>query len=66
MGPGLLMSIAFLDPENLDGDLDAGRADGYGLLWILFLEYKFFLNPINKIRRSYIIRFGKNLLIIIQ
>lgn len=35
-GPGLLMSIAFLDPGNIAADLDAGITGGYGLLWVLF------------------------------
>ncbi|XP_019455172.1 PREDICTED: metal transporter Nramp2-like [Lupinus angustifolius] len=30
-GPGLLMSIAFLDPGNLEGDLQAGAVAGYSL-----------------------------------
>ncbi|KAL3726124.1 hypothetical protein ACJRO7_031069 [Eucalyptus globulus] len=34
-GPGLLMSIAFLDPGNLEGDLQAGAVAGYSLLWLL-------------------------------
>ncbi|XP_061342536.1 metal transporter Nramp3.2-like [Gastrolobium bilobum] len=34
-GPGLLMSIAFLDPGNLEGDLQAGAIAGYSLLWLL-------------------------------
>lgn len=34
-GPGFLMSIAFLDPGNLEGDLQAGAAAGYSLLWLL-------------------------------
>ncbi|KAK1433118.1 hypothetical protein QVD17_10024 [Tagetes erecta] len=34
-GPGLLMSIAFLDPGNLEGDLQAGANAGYSLLWLL-------------------------------
>jgi len=34
-GPGLLMSIAFLDPGNLEGDLQAGAIGGYSLLWLL-------------------------------
>ncbi|TNV80349.1 hypothetical protein FGO68_gene15737 [Halteria grandinella] len=34
-GPGLLMSIAFLDPGNIAGDLDAGKSAGYRLLWTL-------------------------------
>jgi len=34
-GPGLLMSIAYLDPGNIAGDLDAGKQGGYKLLWVL-------------------------------
>ncbi|XP_074295316.1 metal transporter Nramp3-like [Silene latifolia] len=35
-GPGFLMSIAFLDPGNLEGDLQSGAIAGYSLLWLLF------------------------------
>ncbi|RWV89481.1 hypothetical protein GW17_00048363, partial [Ensete ventricosum] len=35
MGPGFLMCIAFLDPGNLEGDLQAGAIAGYSLLWLL-------------------------------
>ncbi|KAM7516478.1 hypothetical protein LguiA_006061 [Lonicera macranthoides] len=35
-GPGFLMSIAFLDPGNLEGNLQAGAVAGYSLLWLLF------------------------------
>jgi len=35
-GPGLLMSIAYLDPGNIEGDLDAGVTGKYSLLWTLF------------------------------
>ncbi|PKI45912.1 hypothetical protein CRG98_033711 [Punica granatum] len=34
-GPGFLMSIAFLNPGNLEGDLQAGAIAGYSLLWLL-------------------------------
>jgi natural resistance-associated macrophage protein len=34
-GPGFLMCIAFLDPGNLEGDLQADAAAGYQLLWLL-------------------------------
>ncbi|MBA0655676.1 hypothetical protein Goklo_008134, partial [Gossypium klotzschianum] len=34
-GPGFLMSIEFLDPGNLEGDLQAGAIAGYSLLWLL-------------------------------
>ncbi|XP_019156775.1 PREDICTED: metal transporter Nramp2-like [Ipomoea nil] len=35
MGPGFLMSVAFLDPGNLEGDIQAGAIAGYSLLWVL-------------------------------
>lgn len=34
-GPGFLMSIAFLDPGNLEGDLQSGAIAGNSLLWLL-------------------------------
>ncbi|KAJ1266025.1 hypothetical protein BS78_08G119300 [Paspalum vaginatum] len=34
-GPGFLMSIAFLDPGNLEGNLQAGAVAGDTLLWLL-------------------------------
>ncbi|KAG6400329.1 hypothetical protein SASPL_137155 [Salvia splendens] len=34
-GPGFLMSVAFLDPGNLEGDLQSGAVAGYSLLWLL-------------------------------
>ncbi|KAI9294837.1 Nramp-domain-containing protein [Neoconidiobolus thromboides FSU 785] len=35
-GPGWLMSIAYLDPGNLESDLQAAALCGNSLLWILF------------------------------
>lgn len=35
-GPGWLMSIAYLDPGNLEADLQSGAYAGYQLLWMLF------------------------------
>ena len=35
IGPGFLMSIAYLDPGNIAGDLQAGIDGGYSLLWTL-------------------------------
>lgn len=35
LGPGFLMSIAYLDPGNIAGDLKAGTDGGYKLLWTL-------------------------------
>lgn len=34
-GPGWLMSIAYVDPGNLEADLQCGAQYGYGLLWAL-------------------------------
>lgn len=36
-GPGLLMSMGYLDPGNLEGDLQAGAHANYELLWLLGL-----------------------------
>lgn len=33
-GPGWLMSIAYLDPGNIESDLQSGVVAGYKLLWI--------------------------------
>ncbi|CAI5739149.1 unnamed protein product [Hyaloperonospora brassicae] len=34
-GPGWLMSIAYVDPGNLESDLQAGAYAGYQLTWVL-------------------------------
>lgn len=34
-GPGFLMSIAYLDPGNIESDLQSGTVAGYNLLWVL-------------------------------
>ena len=34
-GPGFLMSIAYIDPGNLESDLQAGAQTGYTILWVL-------------------------------
>ncbi|CAG9766929.1 unnamed protein product [Ceutorhynchus assimilis] len=34
-GPGFLMSIAFLDPGNIESDLQCGTIVAYKLLWVL-------------------------------
>ena len=34
-GPGFLMSIAYLDPGNIESDLQSGAVAGYTLLWVL-------------------------------
>ncbi|KAL8138665.1 hypothetical protein V2J09_004666 [Rumex salicifolius] len=37
MGPGFLVSMAYIDPGNLETDLQAGAQYKYGLLWIILL-----------------------------
>lgn len=37
-GPGFLMSIAYLDPGNIESDLRSGAIAGYNLLWVLLLS----------------------------
>eukprot|EP00200_Dunaliella_tertiolecta_P001465 CAMPEP_0202349806 /NCGR_PEP_ID=MMETSP1126-20121109/7141_1 /ASSEMBLY_ACC=CAM_ASM_000457 /TAXON_ID=3047 /ORGANISM="Dunaliella tertiolecta, Strain CCMP1320" /LENGTH=524 /DNA_ID=CAMNT_0048941671 /DNA_START=172 /DNA_END=1746 /DNA_ORIENTATION=- len=36
-GPGLLMCIAYVDPGNLESDLQTGATTGYTLLWLLLV-----------------------------
>ncbi|KAH0629089.1 hypothetical protein JD844_010907 [Phrynosoma platyrhinos] len=36
-GPGFLMSIAYLDPGNIESDLQSGSIAGFKLLWVLLL-----------------------------
>ncbi|XP_053373453.1 natural resistance-associated macrophage protein 2-like isoform X2 [Mercenaria mercenaria] len=36
-GPGFLMSIAYLDPGNIESDLRSGALAGFKLLWLLLL-----------------------------
>lgn len=38
-GPGFLMSIAYLDPGNIESDLQSGAVAGFKLLWILMLAH---------------------------
>ena len=35
-GPGWLMSLAYLDPGNLESDLQQGAYSGYRLVWLLW------------------------------
>ena len=35
-GPGWLMSLAYLDPGNLEGDLQQGAYTNLKLVWVLF------------------------------
>ncbi|KAJ1912799.1 hypothetical protein H4219_005468 [Mycoemilia scoparia] len=38
-GPGWMMSIAYIDPGNLESDLQTGAVSGYKLIWLLFLSH---------------------------
>jgi len=37
-GPGFLMSIAYLDPGNIESDLQSGTVAQYKLLWLLMIS----------------------------
>uniref|UniRef100_UPI00358E9DED natural resistance-associated macrophage protein 2-like isoform X2 n=1 Tax=Myxine glutinosa TaxID=7769 RepID=UPI00358E9DED len=37
-GPGFLMSIAYLDPGNIESDLQSGSMAGFKLLWVLLIS----------------------------
>ena len=37
-GPGFLMSIAYLDPGNIESDLQTGAVTKFKLLWVLLLS----------------------------
>ncbi|KAK9162350.1 hypothetical protein Syun_003252 [Stephania yunnanensis] len=43
VGPGFLVSLAYLDPGNLETDLQAGANHGYELLWVVFIGLIFAL-----------------------
>ncbi|CAI9099152.1 OLC1v1035931C3 [Oldenlandia corymbosa var. corymbosa] len=43
VGPGFLVSLAYLDPGNLQTDLQAGANYGYELLWVILLGLVFAL-----------------------
>ncbi|XP_039772423.1 metal transporter Nramp4-like isoform X2 [Panicum virgatum] len=42
-GPGFLISLAYLDPTNVQTDLQAGSSHKYELLWVLFFGFIFVL-----------------------
>ncbi|XP_031273124.1 metal transporter Nramp5-like isoform X2 [Pistacia vera] len=43
IGPGFLVSLAYLDPGNLETDLQAGANHGYKLLWVVLMGLIFAL-----------------------
>ncbi|XP_052486916.1 metal transporter Nramp5 isoform X2 [Gossypium raimondii] len=43
VGPGFLVSLAYLDPGNLETDLQAGANHGYELLWVVLIGLVFAL-----------------------
>ncbi|CAA0827928.1 Metal transporter Nramp6 [Striga hermonthica] len=43
VGPGFLVSLAYLDPGNLETDLQAGASHGYELLWVILIGLIFAL-----------------------
>lgn len=49
-GPGFLMSIAYLDPGNIESDLQSGAIAGHKLLWVLLSAH--ILGLLLQVRRS--------------
>ncbi|XP_068642071.1 metal transporter Nramp7.2-like [Aristolochia californica] len=43
LGPGFLVCLAYLDPGNLETDLQAGANHGYELLWVILIGLIFAL-----------------------
>ncbi|XP_059453679.1 metal transporter Nramp7.2-like [Corylus avellana] len=43
VGPGFLVSLAYLDPGNLETDLQAGASHRYELLWVILIGLIFAL-----------------------
>ncbi|KAI9106549.1 hypothetical protein K1719_022077 [Acacia pycnantha] len=43
VGPGFLVSMAYLDPGNLETDLQAGANHGFELLWVILIGLLFAL-----------------------
>ncbi|KAJ1270448.1 hypothetical protein BS78_06G052900 [Paspalum vaginatum] len=43
VGPGFLVSLAYLDPSNVQTDLQSGSSHRYELLWVLFFGFIFVL-----------------------
>ncbi|KAK4276712.1 hypothetical protein QN277_014830 [Acacia crassicarpa] len=43
VGPGFLVSMAYLDPGNLETDLQAGANHGFELLWVILVGLLFAL-----------------------
>ncbi|KAL4183834.1 hypothetical protein AMTRI_Chr11g100230 [Amborella trichopoda] len=43
IGPGFLVSLAYLDPDNLETDLQAGASYQYELLWVVLIGLIFAL-----------------------
>ncbi|KAF7132539.1 hypothetical protein RHSIM_Rhsim09G0015500 [Rhododendron simsii] len=43
VGPGFLVSMCYIDPGNLETDLQAGAKDGFELLWVILFGMIFAL-----------------------
>ena len=39
MGPGWIMSLAFIDPGNIEADLQSGAFTGFSFVWVLLLAH---------------------------
>ena len=52
-GCGLLMSVAYLDPGNLEADIGVGQHAGYTLLWFFLLTNMCFVSVFGPLRVRY-------------
>ncbi|RVX23367.1 Metal transporter Nramp5 [Vitis vinifera] len=61
VGPGFLVSVAYLDPGNLETDLQAGANHKYELLWIVLVGLIFAssYSPFSKSRSGYRMEYPK-------
>jgi NRAMP (natural resistance-associated macrophage protein)-like metal ion transporter len=39
MGPGWIMSLAFIDPGNIEADLQSGAFTGFSFIWVLLVAH---------------------------
>ncbi|XP_020404249.1 metal transporter Nramp4 isoform X2 [Zea mays] len=59
-GPGFLVSLAYIDPSNVQTDLQAGSSHKFELLWVLFFGF-FFVLVIQSLAAKLGIITGRNL-----
>ena len=46
LGPGLLVSVGYMDPGNWATDIEAGSRYGYALLWVVLMSSLAAISPL--------------------